>query len=758
MSKRVYAEETPNNNASQDQVSQIGTVQPVNATEEDTNLLPNLLITELSPNSKGGGTDYFEYFELYNNTDKPLSLANYSFNYRYTDGSNTPDVVFSIPNTTIEPQKTIVFWFNNGSKTLAEFNSNFGSSLTSEQVVEFKDKFPGFSNGGNRALVIKDKAGTEVISASYLADDNDNNGNGIEYKYPTNGTQMEKYRGLTPPTPGIIDLAQVPSKPVIIGESDTEAPVITHTPVKESNAYSPIKIDVKITDNKAVAFATLYYKKEGDESFTSLSMNASASDKTNYSVEIPSQNVDSNITYYIEASDGSNNVKTEENVIQVKKPTIEYSKLPHFLVTEVVPDSTNVGSADGYEFIEIYNNSDKDINFKDYKLHYRYGADPTSDVIWPSEPSDVVIPSKKTLVFWIINGENNNSTVADFNANYGTNLVENKDIVKIYSGGMANGSHRGLVVTTNKGKEISVAYYNDVANVIDSSPDKGILFKYPVDNSTKQVKISAGVKKGTPGYVEPSQVPPTVVHINEDNNKPTIENLTKVKEVNQKENIKILANASDKEEIKSVRLFYRTNDQTKYSEAILPEDFDDMMYHYTIHSPDIIGKKYVEYYFVVSDGTNEVTSDNYKIDVTSDLDNSPLRLNVKKDDILKGEKVLRGTSVTDSPDKVKLFIDGSEETNKSYQSVEHEAYFAFEVSGVDMYFQNGVTMGDDIIQIFDDSIINWDTVTVPEKQCVLAPKRPPYLSRGVDDRVFFLRHADALAVPLGHRRRCLQLD
>ena len=334
-------------------------------------------------------------------------------------------------------------------------------------------------------------------------------------------------------------------------------------------------------------------------------------------------------------------------------------------------------------------------------------------VIWPSIPDDVVIPSKGTLVFWIINGQNNQSTVADFNANYGTSLVEDKDIVRINSAGMANGSMRGLVVATNAKKEIAVSYYFDEANVDDTNPNKGILYKYPVDGSTKLIKVNPGLNNATPGTVESFQVPVKPVHIDEDTIDPTVENMTAVTEVNQKENIQISADAADNNEVKSVRLFYRTNTQTNYNEAILAENFDDMMYHHTIYSPDIIGKEYVEYYFVVSDGTNVVTSNTYKIIVTSDLDNSSLRLNVKDGDIVNGEKILKGTSKTDSPDQVKLFIDGTELKENTYKSIEHTAYFAFEVNGVNTFFQNGVTMGDEILKIFDDGINDWDTITIP---------------------------------------------
>ncbi|WP_078381799.1 lamin tail domain-containing protein [Sutcliffiella halmapala] len=684
----------------------------VEVPEETYSELP-LLITELSPNSVGAGTDYYEFFEIYNNTNQALNLANYSFIYKYTDTGN--ELPFRVPAVVVEPQETLVFWFNNGNRTLVEFNENFQLDLSREQVVEYTDVFPGFANGGNRALVIKDGQGEEVVSASYLVNESDNNGLGIDYIFPASGTEMDKLQVLAAPTPGTVEEIQVPTNPVLLDEipEDNEAPVIEHTPVTASQSYSPILIEATITDNMAAPFATLFYKKIGDETFTSLAMSQRSNGSSSYVAEIPGVKVDATLVYYLEASDGHNVTKTNEYTIEVEQTEVDYQALPPFLVTEVVPDSTNVGTADGYEFIEIYNNTNQAINFKDYKIQYRYGSDRATDVIWASVPDDVVIPSKGTLVFWIINSQNGAQTVADFNANYGTNLVENKDIVRIYSDGMANAAMRGLVVATNSKKELAVAYYNDVPSVIDAAPDKAILYKYPLDGSTQMLKISAKEKAATPGTVEPDQVPLETVQLPVDNIPPTYENLTAISEVDQNENIHIVLDAEDDKEVKTVRLLYRTNDQTDFTQAILAKDYNDLLYHHTIYSPDIIAKEYVEYYFQISDGTNEVTSETYQIQVTSELDFSSLRLNVKEGEILTGETIIKGTSKEDNPDDVKLFIDNQEVLGEVFSSVEHTAYFAFEVSGINTFFQNGVTMGDNILHIFDDWIAEWQTITVP---------------------------------------------
>jgi len=703
-----YIEATDGINSSKTEEYQIMVEVP----EETTSDRP-LLITEISPNSAGSGTDYYEYFELYNNTNQPLSLTNYSFIYKYTDSGN--EVAFQIPPTTIDPQEPLVFWFNNGNRELEQFNQNFGLNLTSENVIEFKDVFPGFANGGNRAIVIKDNTNSEIVSASYLGSENDNTGAVIQYLFPSSGTEMAKLETLAAPSPGTVASAQVPTKPIELEElpEDTEAPVITHTPITEIDAFSPITIQAEVTDNVAVPFATLYYKKEGEENFTSLAMNAS-NDPAGYTAEIMGTNVDANITYYIEASDGTNTVKTEEYVITVNKEEVDYTKIPAFLVTEIVPDTANVGSADGYEFIEIYNNTDQDVSFKDYKLQYRYGTDPASDVVWPSVPDDVVIPAQETLVFWIINGQNGEKTVADFNAHFGTNLVENEDIVRIYSSGMANGSTRGLVVATNTKEEITVSYYNEVVNVDDTVPDKGILYKYPEDGSTQSMKVSAGEKDATPGIVEDFQVPKQPVHIEKDTIAPTVENQTAVTEVEQTEDIEIAGTASDNVEVKSVRLFYRTNDQDTFNETLLALDSETHHYKNMIYASDLIGKDYVEYFFVVSDGTNEVRSDTYKITIHRDVDTSDLRLNVKDQDVVSGKKIVKATSKDEAAANVKVTVDGNEINENTYYSLENEAYLALEVNGLNTYFQNAVTMGEDILFLLDkDWLSHWKTFTIP---------------------------------------------
>lgn len=109
------------------------------------------------------------------------------------------------------------------------------------------------------------------------------------------------------------------------------------------------------------------------------------------------------------------------------------------LITELLPNSSNMNKADAYEFVEVYNNSNKRINLKDYRLYYNNNLDASdNDVLWASFDKDLYLESGACMVFWIHNGSNDTLTVDDFNKKFGTNLVENQNIIILENGGMSN--------------------------------------------------------------------------------------------------------------------------------------------------------------------------------------------------------------------------------------------------------------------------------------------------------------------------------
>ncbi|MEE9116830.1 MAG: hypothetical protein V3U09_08040, partial [Thermoplasmata archaeon] len=86
--------------------------------------------------------------------------------------------------------------------------------------------------------------------------------------------------------------------------ADVTPPTISHTAVKESTVDESVEITATITDDVGVESATLYYRKTGDTTFTSVTMDKS--DDT-YTATIPASAMTADgVEYYISATDGFN--------------------------------------------------------------------------------------------------------------------------------------------------------------------------------------------------------------------------------------------------------------------------------------------------------------------------------------------------------------------------------------------------------------------------------------------------------------------
>jgi hypothetical protein len=99
-----------------------------------------------------------------------------------------------------------------------------------------------------------------------------------------------------------------------------QPPVITHTPVAQATEGTQIAIHAVITDDVAVKSATLYYRKQGTASWSSIQMQGAGSQ---FSAVIPANAVaKGTMEYYIQAEDGGGNVvKSSTFTITVKAKT-----------------------------------------------------------------------------------------------------------------------------------------------------------------------------------------------------------------------------------------------------------------------------------------------------------------------------------------------------------------------------------------------------------------------------------------------------
>lgn len=574
--------------------------------EEQTNYnaVPPLLITEIVPQStRINDADAFEFIEVYNNTNQVIDFAEYQIIYRYPVGPED-DLIWtpSKRDIEIEPGKALVLWIENSANkdmTVADFNEHFGSDLIENVNVV---KMPGgMANQRMRDIIIQTNSGEEVAVAQYNKATYDVGENlGIFYQFPQDGSnQMVKVSAAEKQaTPGIVESELVPNKPVMI---DTEQAPRVEDQTKSQQPLDQVKVVADAEDDFLLTTMTLFYKGKEEKEYQSL--NLVKDEKGLYRHQVPIQNLIGieELDYYLEASNGFKKTKTENKSITIT--AAENKNIPPLLITEVVPDSSNIDGANAYEYIEVYNNTDQRLNFGDFHIIYRYPSG--SEAVWFEGLTDILIEPGKPLVLWVDNGKNGGETVADFNKNYGTDLIENVDIVKAPAGGgMANTAERDLVVATNTNEDVAIAGYNKSTK--DVYKNMGIFYHYPI-GSNKMIKVRDN-QPATPGTVESDLIPAELQSIDADG-KPSIQNQTDIEVAQPGEKVDIAATVNDDFLVADVKLFYKDAQEKEFHSVSLTSGEEQGPFQSTVE----FGDDDLQYYFIASNGFNQTKTETFTI-------------------------------------------------------------------------------------------------------------------------------------------------
>ncbi|MBL5832610.1 lamin tail domain-containing protein [Heyndrickxia sporothermodurans] len=173
---------------------------------------------------------------------------------------------------------------------------------------------------------------------------------------------------------------------------------------------------------------------------------------------------------------------------------------PKLLITEVVPDTDNYAGLDAFEFVEIYNNSNEEIDLKGYRVQSG-NWNVTID-------HSIKVAPWESIVFWTRRTEIQPLTIEAFNRNYFASyqskyLEENSLQILNDIGGLVNSKTQTVTVSDPDGKEIVRATYSGD----DVYTNKSITFSYPQDGSIAMTKIS-GNQNPTPGWLITKQAPP----------------------------------------------------------------------------------------------------------------------------------------------------------------------------------------------------------------------------------------------------------
>ena len=665
-----------------------------------------ILITEIVPNTENvGGSDAFEYFEIYNTTDRTVDLSQYSF--QYVNGSTVTEWELADPAIQLGARETLTVWVKNDANkeagyTAENFNEAYGTELEEGKNLTTVSS-DGFSNSGSRGMMIQSRTGLIMSQVTYTAADSSNGKldeeEAIRFSYDGETAITQYDQSVTPGTlgenqtvEGTFVFPAAAENPAV----EADAPAI----VKEGEDWAVTLADTNLDADRILSAQLDIYKKDSADQVMSVPM--TYQDGT-LKATVPYHDLKDleSFSYNIVVSDGVNTASSRMGTAAVEGMTpVDNTKAPALVVSEIMPDSSNANGGDAYEFIEIYNNSNRDIDLKDYKLYYNYpdnGDD--SDVVWWETSESRILKSGDTLVFWIRNGSNDDLTIEDFNAKFGTALNAGH-LVEISCGGMANSGARGVKIATNVKDNIDYVTYN-MNGADNTSADKSITFQSQYQEDVFTSVLTADDADPTPGTVSDSAKPVYQAELPETAAEPVLTDRTP-ETFNGEEDLSFALDAvSQDTTIKTVHLYVKDNYSDGYEMYNLLRENGDS-FSKSLSAVDLYGKEYYEYYFEVSDGYQTVTTEPKQIKNENPLPEGD-QLNVSDDEFLSGTRAIIGTGGD-------LKIDGEDVSAQTVSSINGDAKITFDTSQTDVFFKNSVAIGDSLLGVFREGTYDtWAT-------------------------------------------------
>ena len=488
------------------------------------------------------------------------------------------------------------------------------------------------------------------------------------------------------------------------------------------------------------------------------------------------------VYYYVEATFDSGVQKTEESVVRCDQyygDVYDYNSLPYLLITEIVPATAHkspVGGGDKYEFIELYNNSDKEIDLSGYELHYMTAPStrPTEYALRRLDNPNVIIKPRQTLVVWVNtndwqNGEDSEALLpasdmleyyygttaspktdwnlpADFTF---TTEGRNANLTRTHFAGMPNsGQHRGWQLVTNTGELVVEAYFNvnnDTKNNTDVTNDYGIQFRYPTDGGKRMQKINANTVRANPGRVLQYQVPAATVGMPEDTEAPVINYAHRNTDIKAVEadglDHEIWVSVTDDTIVNTVYLEYKISSPDYTPENTVLQSFlrdgETSFYCAYMDYGGFIRQTKFEYRIEARDIVGHVSrTDWYTLNIIpyeDEIDNTSLRTNVKNGDYVAGNVTLMATE-TDAVKAADIVMELDGNTQECLPDNETYALFVYEVIQTDFNFRNGVTIRNDALGTDNghEVLFNFDisgkwttyTVRIPLDRILPTPDNP----------------------------------
>jgi len=409
-------------------------------------------------------------------------------------------------------------------------------------------------------------------------------------------------------------------------------------------------------------------------------------------------------------------------------------------ITEIRPNdvdrSATYGTSDDYmECMEVFNSTDADIDFNnDYQFAYLYKASYLPQTVTTvtnaisgntADTSGVIIPAHGTAVIWCyrgasLTGYTSFPTEDDFREAYG--LSENMPVyAQTGQNGWAN-TDRGVALLKKNadGSLTNESYYfwNGVTDLVNN---KSVDLSVSADGP--KMSIYKANSTTNMGVVAEAQY----TFFADDGSSPVLQLLDDSETLNQGQFLRIpyYYAGSSALPVASISLYYKTNDQDTYTEVPTTSFSIYNKYYAFIDNAELLEADYVDYYLKASNAYRTTTTNVRRISMIKNDDYSGLRVNFDSSEAENNAVVSDIVAVSaknfGKPDSTVSFtVDGNEVG--AGRSLERQATFTFNYSGVDSYFKNALTTGDEangkVISVFAkcSEIPTTDSLAIPVAQ------------------------------------------
>lgn len=173
---------------------------------------------------------------------------------------------------------------------------------------------------------------------------------------------------------------------------------------------------------------------------------------------------------------------------------------PELLITELVPETHSYAGHNAFQYIELYNNSAKQIDLKDYTI---------STGNWAKEvDQSFTVDPYDTAVIWVRKPQIQSRTINDFNGYYYLSyeskfVPDNKVLMLEDTDGLSKGKDQKVILWNPLGEPVVSAAYTDT----DVERQASIIYSYPTNGSIEMEKVEAKQQEPKPGMLADGQVP-----------------------------------------------------------------------------------------------------------------------------------------------------------------------------------------------------------------------------------------------------------